>query len=139
MKFHNYYFKSSLKLFSLILILTSCASLNLSHKTYNLQGKLSYVSMDYSSIFKVRIKSSIKKSSIKVYDTLGINLLYEIYTEGDSWKSSNQEYLQFHVELPPPSDFYYLLSNECNSNFNCNIQIAGENKKKRINLLLDGT
>ena len=63
MKFHNYYFKSYLKLISLILILTSCASLNTSNKSYNLEGKLSYISKEQSSIFKVKISSNVKKSS----------------------------------------------------------------------------
>ena len=138
MKFHNYYFKSYLKLISLILILTSCASLNTSNKSYNLEGKLSYISKEQSSIFKVKIASNIKKSSIEVYDTLGINLLYSVFSEGNSWKSSNKEYAQFQKELPSPSEFYFLLANECDSNQGCNIQIAREDNNSRINLILDG-
>ena len=80
----------------------------------------------------------IKESSIEVYDTLGINLLYGVFSEGNSWKSSNKEYAQFQKELPSPSEFYFLLANECNSNQGCNIQIAREDNNSRINLILDG-
>ena len=138
MKFHSYYFNSYLKLISLILILTSCASLNTSNKSYNLEGKLSYISKEQSSIFKVKISSNVKKSSIEVYDTLGINLLYNVHNEGSSWKISNKEFVQFQKELPSPSEFYFLLANECNPNQSCNIQIVRENNDLRINLILNG-
>tara|TARA_B100001250_G_scaffold34386_1_gene27842 strand:+ start:195 stop:620 length:426 start_codon:yes stop_codon:yes gene_type:complete len=137
MKFHSYYFKSYLKLISLILILTSCASLNTSNKSYNLEGKLSYISKAQSSIFKVKIISGIKKSSIKVYDTLGINLLYSIDNKDNSWISSNERYAQFHNELPSPSEFYFLLVNQCRASQDCSIKIAGEDNDSKINLILN--
>ena len=137
-RFHSYYFNSYLKLISLILILTSCASLNTSNKSYNLEGKLSYISKEQSSIFRVKIASNNKESSIEVYDTLGINLLYRIFSEGNSWRSSSKEYAQFQKELPSPSEFYILLANECDSNQGCNIQIAKEDSNSRINLILNG-
>ena len=82
MKFHNYYFKSYLKLISLILILTSCASLNTSNKSYNLEGKLSYISEEQSSIFRVKIASNIKKSSIDAKETNFISTkIYSVHID----------------------------------------------------------
>tara|TARA_B100001250_G_scaffold211692_1_gene181638 strand:+ start:36 stop:473 length:438 start_codon:yes stop_codon:yes gene_type:complete len=137
MKFHSYYFNSYLKLISLILILTSCASLNTSNKSYNLEGKLSYISKAQSSIFKVKISTNIKKSSIEVYDTLGINLLYRVSNENNLWISSNERHALFHNELPSPSEFYFLLANQCRASQECNIKIAGKTNDSRINLILN--
>ena len=138
MKFHNYYSKSYLKLIALILILTSCASLNTSNKSYNLEGKLSYISKEQSSIFKVKITSNIQVSSVEIYDTLGISLLYQVFSEDNSWKSVDNRYIQFQKELPSPSELYFLLVKECGSNTYCNIQITTENNDSRINLILNG-
>ena len=137
MKFHSYYFKSYLKLISLILILTSCASLNTSNKSYNLEGKLSYISKEQSSIFKVKIISNVQKSSIEVYDILGITLLYQIHSNNNLWVSSNDAYAQFNNELPSPSELYFLLVNECSHNLSCDIKITRENSGSKINLILN--
>ena len=71
-----------------------------------------------------------------MYDTLGINLLYSIHNEDNSWISSNERYSQFHNELPSPSEFYFLLVNQCRASQDCNIKIAGENNESKINLIL---
>ena len=98
MKFHGFISKIIFYPIYLIFILSSCASLNTSLQTYNLEGKLSYVSDEISAIFLIKIFGDEKNLQISLFDPLNGDLIENLQGSGKYWSRinpKNSEFLKF--------------------------------------------
>ena len=95
MKFHGFISKLIFNPICLILILSSCASLNTSLQTYNLEGKLSYVSDEISAIFLIKIFGDEKNLQISLFEPLNGGLIENLQGSGKYWGRINQKNSDF--------------------------------------------
>jgi hypothetical protein len=127
MKLHNYFPKNILYSIFLIYILSSCASLNSSNQTYNLEGKFSYVSKDYSAIFLVDMATDLSNIKINLYEPINGTLLTSLKGSNDAWKISNEGLKNIESIFPNPKELLYIVRNKCLKNNNCKFDFSTEN------------
>ena len=136
MKFYNLYFKYLINLIFSLFILTSCASLNTSSQTYNLEGKLSYISETESGITKVSISTSKNKTIIKIFDPMMGQKISELNGFNKSWNLSSGISIQFFDALPKPMEIFEFVSSKCKLAGKCEIRIESEDQDNTIKLIL---
>lgn len=143
MKFHNFINTPKILLL-LAVILSGCASLSIYDKTYNLEGKISYVSSDNSFIARAKIK--IENDSI--YIELADNFLEQSFIDlrskiGDQWELVGYRELigsseQFNLNiLPSPEVLIRLINNECNKRKACSINETFSNSNYEVKFILN--
>lgn len=130
MKFHNYFPKNILYSIFLIYILSSCASLNTSNATYNLAGKFSYVSDEYSAIFSVKIVTDLHNIKINLYEPINGTLFTSLKSSENTWEMSNQSLKQMKSIFPKPKELLYLIGNRCVKSANCKFEFDTNGNKK---------
>ena len=137
MKFHN--FINTPKILLLIaIILSGCASLSIYDKTYNLEGKISYVSSENSFIAKAIIKIENEMIHIEISDNfLQRNFLNAKSKIGGQWEViGNQEEFDMNL-LPSPEILYRLIIKECNKNSICRINQTYSNDNYEVKFILN--
>ena len=130
MKLHNYFPKNILYSIFLIYILSSCASLKTSNQTYNLEGKFSYVSKDYSAIFLVEMTADLRNIKINLYEPINGTLFTSLKGSNDVWKISNEGLKGIESIFPKPKELLYIVRNKCFKNTNCKFDLSTENNVK---------
>ena len=103
MKFHGFISKLFFYPFFLMFILSSCASLNTSVQTYNLEGKLSYVSDEISAIFSIKIFSYEENLQILLLDPINGDLIENLQGSRKYWNKINIKNIDLMESLPEPS------------------------------------
>ena len=145
MKFHNFINTPKILLL-LAIILSGCASLSIYDKTYNLEGKISYVSSDDSFIARAKIK--IENDSI--YIKLADNFLEQSFVDlrsriGDQWELVGYRELvdsseQFNLDiLPSPEMLIRLINNECKKTKVCSINKTFSDMNYEVKFILNAT
>ena len=129
MKFHNYFPKNIFSSIFLIYILSSCASLNTSNQTYNLEGKFSYLSKDFSAIFLVKISTNLRKIKIDLYETINGTLITSLKSSNNNW-ITNQNSENIESIFPEPRELIYVINNECLKSKSCKFDLATDNNVK---------
>ena len=132
MKFHNYCPKNILNSIFLIYILSSCASLNTSNQTYNLEGKFSYVSKDLSAIFLVEITTNLKNIKIDLYEPISGTLFTSLKGSNNNWITKNQNSENIETIFPEPIELLYVIRNKCLNSTECKFDIASNNAKVKV-------
>ena len=137
MKFHNFINTPKILLL-LAIILSGCASLSIYDKTYNLEGKISYVSSENSFMAKVKIKIENEMIHVEISDNfLQKNFLNAKSKIGDQWEIvSNQEEFDMNL-LPSPEILYKLIIKECNKRSTCRINQTYSNINFEVKLILN--
>ena len=130
MKLHNYFPKNILYSIFLIYILSSCASLNSSNQTYNLEGKFSYVSKDYSAIFLVEMTIDLRNIKINLYEPINGTLFTSLKGSNDAWKISSEGLKDIESIFPKPKELLYTVRNKCLKNTDCKFDLSTENNVK---------
>ena len=136
MKFHGFISKIIFYPIYLIFILSSCASLNTSLQTYNLEGKLSYVSDEISAIFLIKIFGDEKNLQISLFEPLNGDLIENLQGSGKYWGRINQKNSDFFNSLPEPSVIKDFLSKECLKKPSCELNFVDNNKDMKIKIIL---
>ena len=136
MKFHGFISKLFFYPIFLIFILSSCASLNTSVQTYNLEGKLSYVSDEISAIFLIKIFGDEKNLQISLFEPLNGDLIENLQGSGKYWGRINQKSSDFLNPLPEPSVIKDFLSKECLKKLSCELNFVDKNKDMKIKIIL---
>jgi|TARA_B100001093_G_scaffold118103_1_gene110636 hypothetical protein len=137
MKFHNYFPKNIFYCIFLIYILSSCASLNTSNKTYNLEGKFSYISSDFSAIFLINVNTNLKDIKIQLYEPINGGLVMDLQSHSkNNWKIKKDSYLELKSTLPTPYEVMYIIKSRCIKKINCKFSFNTDNDIK-INVLLN--
>ena len=129
MKFHNYFPKNILSSIFLIFILSSCASLNTSNQTYNLEGKFSYLSKDFSAIFLVKISTNLRNIKIDLYETINGTLITSLKSSNNNW-ITNQNLENIESIFPEPRELIYVINNKCLKSKSCKFDLARDNNVK---------
>ena len=143
MKFHNFINTPKILLL-LAIILSGCASLSIYDKTYNLEGKISYVSSENSFIARAKIK--IENESI--YIELADNFLEQSFIDvrskiGDQWELVSYRELvgsseQFNLNmLPSPEVIIRLIKKECGNRNVCSINQTISNSNYEVKFILN--
>ena len=137
MKFHNFINTPKILLL-LAIILSGCASLIIYDKTYNLEGKISYVSSENSFMAKVKIKIENEMIHVEISDNFfQKNFLNAKSKIGDQWEIvGNQEEFDMNL-LPSPEILYGLIIKECNKNSICRINQTYSNINFEVKLILN--
>ena len=130
MKFHNYFPKNILYSIFLIYILSSCASLNTSNETYNLAGKFSFVSDEYSAIFSVKIITDLHTIKINLYEPINGTLFTSLKGSKNTWVMSNQNLEVMKSIFPKPKELLYLIGDKCLKNTNCKFEFDTDDNAK---------
>ena len=136
MKFHSSNFKFIFYPIFLIFILSSCASLNTSVKTYNLEGKLSYVSDEISAIFLIKIYGSDENVQINLFDQLNGDLIESLQGSGKDWDKMNMENTNFIDSLPQPSQIKSFLLSQCLKTSSCELNFVDNDANIKIKMIL---
>lgn len=136
MKFHGFISKFIFYPIYLIFILSSCASLNTSLQTYNLEGKLSYVSDEISAIFLIKIFGDKKNLQISLYEPLNGDLIENLQGSGKYWDKINLKSSNFINTLPEPLRIRDFLSKECLKKPSCELNFVDKNKGTKIKIIL---
>ena len=137
MKFHNFINTPKILLL-LAIILSGCASLSIYDKTYNLEGKISYVSSENSFMAKVKIKIENEMIHVEISDNFfQKNFLNAKSKIGDQWEIvGNQEEFDMNL-LPSPEILYKLIIKECNKSSTCRINQTYSNINYEVKLILN--
>ena len=137
MKFHNFINTPKILLL-LAIILSGCASLSIYDKTYNLEGKISYVSSENSFMAKVKIKIENEMIHVEISDNfLQKNFLNAKSKIGDQWEIvGNQEEFDMNL-LPSPEILYKLIIKECNKRSTCRINQTYSNINYEVKFILN--
>ena len=137
MKFHNFINTPKILLL-LAIILSGCASLIIYDKTYNLEGKISYVSSENSFMAKVKIKIENEMIHVEISDNFfQKNFLNAKSKIGDQWEIvGNQEEFDMNL-LPSPEILYKLIIKECNKSSTCRINQTYSNINFEVKLILN--
>lgn len=137
MKFHNFINTPKILLL-LAIILSGCASLSIYDKTYNLEGKISYVSSENSFMAKVKIKIENEMIHVEISDNFfQKNFLNAKSKIGDQWEIvGNQEEFDMNL-LPSPEILYRLIIKECNKSSTCRINQTYSNINYEVKLILN--
>ena len=137
MKFHNFINTPKILLL-LAIILSGCASLIIYDKTYNLEGKISYVSSENSFMAKVKIKIENEMIHVEISDNfLQKNFLNAKSKIGDQWEIvGNQEEFDMNL-LPSPEILYRLIIKECNKSSTCRINQTYSNINYEVKFILN--
>ena len=137
MKFHNFINTPKILLL-LAIILSGCASLIIYDKTYNLEGKISYVSSENSFMAKVKIKIENEMIHVEISDNfLQKNFLNAKSKIGDQWEIvGNQEEFDMNL-LPSPEILYKLIIKECNKRSTCRINQTYSNINYEVKFILN--
>ena len=117
-------------------ILSSCASLNTSVQTYNLEGKLSYVSDEISAIFSIKIFSYEENLQILLLDPINGDLIENLQGSGKYWDKINMKNIDIIDSLPEPLQINSFLLNQCLKTPNCELNFVDNDKDKRIRMIL---
>ena len=136
MKFHVFISKIIFYPIYLIFILSSCASLNTSLQTYNLEGKLSYVSDEISAIFLIKIFGDEKNLQISLFEPLNGGLIENLQGSGKNWSRINPKNSEFLNSLPEPAKIKGFLSKECLKKPSCELNFVDKNKDMKIKIIL---
>ena len=136
MKFHSSNFKFIFYPIFLIFILSSCASLNTSVQTYNLDGKLSYVSDEISAIFLIKIYGSDENVQINLFDQLNGDLIESLQGSGKDWDKMNMENTNFIDSLPQPSQIKSFLLSQCLKTSSCELNFVDNDANIKIKMIL---
>ena len=136
MKFHGFNFKFIFYPIFLIFILSSCASLNTSVQTYNLDGKLSYVSDEISAIFLIKIYGSDENVQITLFDQLDGGLIESLQGSGKDWDKMNMENTNFIDSLPQPSQIKSFLLSQCLKTSSCELNFVDNDANIKIKMIL---
>ena len=136
MKFHGFISKLFFYPFFLMFILSSCASLNTSVQTYNLEGKLSYVSDEISAIFSIKIFSYEENLQILLLDPINGDLIENLQGSGKYWDKINMKNIDIIDSLPEPLQINSFLLNQCLKTPNCELNFVDNDKDKRIRMIL---
>ena len=136
MKFHGFISRLFFYPIFLIFILSSCASLNTSVQTYNLEGKLSYVSDEISAIFSIKIFGYEENLQILLFDPINGDLIENLQGSGKYWGRINQKSSDFLNPLPEPSVIKDFLSKECLKKLSCELNFVDNERDKRIKMIL---
>ena len=114
-------------------MLSSCASLNTSNATYNLAGKFSYVSDEYSAIFSVKIITDLHNIRINLYEPINGTLFTSLNGSENTWEMSNQNLKQMKSIFPKPKELLYLIGNRCVKSANCKFEFdTNSNTKVKV-------
>ena len=137
MKFHNFINTPKILLL-LAIILSGCASLIIYDKTYNLEGKISYVSSENSFMAKVKIKIENEMIHVEISDNFfQKNFLNAKSKIGDQWEIvGNQGEFDMNL-LPSPEILYKLIIKECNKSSTCRINQTYSNINYEVKLILN--
>lgn len=137
MKFHNFINTPKILLL-LAIILSGCASLIIYDKTYNLEGKISYVSSENSFMAKVKIKIENEMIHVEISDNFfQKNFLNAKSKIGDQWEIvGNQEEFDMNL-LPSPEILYKLIIKECNKRSTCRINQTYSNINYEVKFILN--
>tara|TARA_Y100001958_G_C21204653_1_gene530896 strand:+ start:881 stop:1300 length:420 start_codon:yes stop_codon:yes gene_type:complete len=137
MKFHNFINTPKILLL-LTIILSGCASLSIYDKTYNLVGKISYVSSENSFIAKAIIKIENEMIHVEISDNfLQRNFLNAKSRISGQWEViGNQEEFDMNL-LPSPEILYRLIIKECNKNSICRINQTYSNNNYEVKFILN--
>ena len=130
MKFHNYFPKNILYSIFFICILSSCASLNTSNQTYNLEGKFSYVSEDFSAILSTEIKVKSDNLIITLYEPINGSSIASLQGQGNDWKILNETKIDFSSILPKPREILYSIKGDCLNKNGCQFEFIGIGSEK---------
>tara|TARA_B000000532_G_scaffold242921_1_gene237933 strand:+ start:1193 stop:1612 length:420 start_codon:yes stop_codon:yes gene_type:complete len=136
MKFHSSNFKFIFYPIFLIFILSSCASLNTSVQTYNLEGKLSYVSDEISAIFSIKIFSYEENLQILLLDPINGDLIENLQGSGKYWDKINMKNIDVMDSLPEPLQIQSFLLNQCLKTPSCELNFVDNDKDTRIKMIL---
>jgi hypothetical protein len=136
MKFHGFISKLFFYPIFLIFILSSCASLNTSVQTYNLEGKLSYVSDEISAIFSIKIFGYEENLQILLFDPINGDLIENLQGSGKYWDKINMKNIDIMDSLPEPLQIKSFLLNQCLKTPNCELNFVDNDKDKRIRMIL---
>ena len=136
MKFHSSNFKFIFYPIFLIFILSSCASLNTSVQTYNLEGKLSYVSDEISAIFSIKIFSYEQNLQILLSDPINGDLIENLQGSGKYWDKIKMKNIDIMDSLPEPLQIKSFLLNQCLKTSSCELNFVDNDKDKRIKMIL---
>ena len=117
-------------------ILSSCASLNTSVQTYNLEGKLSYVSDEISAIFSIKIFSYEENLQILLLDPINGDLIENLQGSGKYWDKINMKNIDVMDSLPEPLQIQSFLLNQCLKTPSCELNFVDKDKDKRIKMIL---
>ena len=136
MKFHSSNFKFIFYPIFLIFILSSCASLNTSVQTYNLEGKLSYVSDEISAIFSIKIFGYEENLQILLFDPINGDLIENLQGSGKYWDKINMKNTDIMDSLPEPLQIKSFLLNQCLKTPSCELNFVDNDKDIRIKMIL---
>ena len=117
-------------------ILSSCASLNTSVQTYNLEGKLSYVSDEISAIFSIKIFSYEENLQILLFDPINGDLIENLQGSGKYWDKINMKNIDIMDSLPEPLQIKSFLLNQCLKTQSCELNFVDNDKDIRIKMIL---
>ena len=117
-------------------ILSSCASLNTSVQTYNLEGKLSYVSDEISAIFSIKIFGYEDNLQILLFDPINGDLIEDLQGSGKYWDKMNMKNIDIKDSLPEPLQIKSFLINQCLKTPSCELNFVDNDKDKRIKMIL---
>ena len=117
-------------------ILSSCASLNTSVQTYNLEGKLSYVSDEISAIFTIKIFGYAENLQILLFDPINGDLIEDLQGSGKYWDKMNMKNIDIKDSLPEPLQIKSFLLNQCLKTPSCELNFVDNDKDKRIKMIL---
>ena len=120
----------------LIFILSSCASLNTSVQTYNLEGKLSYVSDEISAIFSIKIFGYEENLQILLFDPINGDLIENLQGSGKYWNKINMKNVDIMDSLPEPLQIKSFLLNQCLKTPSCELNFVDNDKDIRIKMIL---
>ena len=135
LKFHSIISKFILYPF-LLFILSSCASLNTSLQTYNLDGKLSYVSNEISAIFLIKIFGDEKNLQISLYEPINGSLIENLQGSGKNWNKKNMISTNLIDSLPEPFKIKIFLSSKCLNTPSCELNFVDDQRDIRIKMIL---
>ena len=136
MKFHSSNFKFIFYPIFLIFILSSCASLNTSVQTYNLEGKLSYVSDEISAIFSIKIFGYEENLQILLFDPISGDLIENLQGSGKYWDKIYMKNIDIMDSLPEPLQIKSFLLNQCLKTPSCELNFVDNDKDRRIKMIL---
>ena len=136
MKFHGFISKLFFYPIFLIFILSSCASLNTSVQTYNLEGKLSYVSDEISAIFSIKIFGYEENLQILLFDPINGDLIENLQGSGKYWNKINMKNVDIMDSLPEPLQIKSFLLTQCLKTPSCELNFVDNERDKRIKMIL---
>ena len=117
-------------------ILSSCASLNTSVQTYNLEGKLSYVSDEISAIFSIKIFGYEENLQILLFDPINGDLIENLQGSGKYWDKINMKNIDIMDSLPEPLQIKSFLLTQCLKTPSCELNFVDNERDKRIKMIL---